>query len=1388
LAQNEIKLNVSDGNLTVTAPKGKFTQQLQKKVKQHKNELMASLNEAINNKQMKSISRIVPDSDYQSPFPLSDLQLGFFMANEPSMEFHVRPHFYMENNLKHLNVLKYEQSWNKALKRHSHSLYFVNNDLKLELLAHTPTIKCVINDYRNLTTEQAEDELLSYRLRHEREELPIDHWPWLKLSVSMWFDQDRQEHFRIHYNHNNFFIDGFATTQLIQEVNAYYEDSNLYLPPLNLNFKDAALALTKLADSEIGQQAKKYWFDRLDSLPPPPALPQITEKNRHCRSMLERFDRVFDEKIWSAFKKNAEHYGITHSSAFINAYTHVLCLWSGGDHFILSQMVTRRFAELHPEIKSVLGNFASLYPLEIKVKLEKTFVENAIALQRQILQDIKHIQFGGMQILQELNRRKGAFGTAPSPYVVGSALFAKGYKKPDYSILETSQTQLDNQFFELENGGCYCVWDVFLEFFPAGLIEDMWEAFQNLVVQLANSKKAWDMNDFNLLPQSMLKVRSQKNETARCIPSVLLHKLASCDKNSNPKQLAVIDEKGTLSYGDYAKRSDALSSCLMACNESIKGKTVAIIMDRNQGCVTAVMSVLKAGAAYVPIDPKIPKGRIHMLLAETTSGLVITEEKYFGLIDPSENIKIIDVFKFEQRKGWTENAKPSAVKFTDLAYVIYTSGSTGRPKGVMIDHRGAVNTVLDINHRFNVSAADVFMSISAFNFDLSVYDIFGAYATKACVVFPDHNRILDPAHWAELINTHQATIWNTVPALMQLLIDFAERSNIRFDSIRLVLLSGDLIPVDLPDAIKKSCPNALVISLGGATEASIWSIIYPIEESTLNLKSIPYGSPMVNQRWHIKDKIGRDCPDWVPGQLYIAGQGLAQGYWQDPQKTTEQFIDDANTNERLYRTGDLGRYFPDGTIQFIGRVDYQVKIQGNRVELGEIESNLLSFPGVKQAVVTLSEGSNKNLQNLVAHVVPEEPSKKSKTQIDKEQIERHLSKKLPTYMVPKLWHIMDVLPVTTNGKVDRKKLTTLYTNQVDSKQTVIEYAAPQSNTQKALHVIWCDILNFEKIGINDNFFDLGGQSFDGIRIITIINKQFNKNLSLIDLLNSRDIASLALKIADKERPEEYRYVKAIKSTGDGPTLFLIHPAGGSISGYYELANHLDNVVFGLEVTDFDQDEHIFKSIKTMACAYANEITQIQKTGPIIIGGWSTGGMIAHAVVKELERKGYQFVTTLILDGPTPMKFAILADLQVAKWFLEDLNLGININAQTEKIDAAPDLLKQYIKAAKSDDIRLPGFPELWAIFRIFNAMVRAGSDHQPEIIDSDVNVVRVSNEVVSEFIDHPQIDSKDWGWGLFSNGNVKHIKVKGNHHDFLKDGHVKKLADQLKAYLNGVNE
>ncbi|MEG4344556.1 amino acid adenylation domain-containing protein [Microcoleus sp. A003_D6] len=458
-----------------------------------------------------------------------------------------------------------------------------------------------------------------------------------------------------------------------------------------------------------------------------------------------------------------------------------------------------------------------------------------------------------------------------------------------------------------------------------------------------------------------------------------IHQLFEFQVKRSPDAIAVIFEGKQLTYQQLNSQANQLAHYLKTLGVGPE-VLVAACVERSLEMVVGLLGILKAGGAYVPLDPNYPANRLAFMLEHSQTPVLLTQQDLVeSLPEHQAHIICLDG-NSEIGDRFSKQNPDTEVTPDNLAYVIYTSGSTGQPKGVAIEHRGAVNTFLDINQRFEVEAGDRVLAVSSLSFDLSVYDIFGLLAAGGTVVIPKVSATPDPADWLDVMTRERVTLWDSAPPLMQMLVDYAIGcAKTLPSSLRLVLLSGDWIPLTLPDRIKDLVSKPVsenfeqpstpaVIGLGGATEASIWSILYPIASVDPEWNSIPYGQSMTNQHFYVLNEAMEQCQEGEVGELYIGGIGLARCYWRDEEKTNKRFITHPHTGDRLYCTGDLGRYLPDGNIEFQGRIDHQVKIRGFRIELGEIEAVLGQHPDVQVAVVAAQEDVP-GQKRLIAYVV-----------------------------------------------------------------------------------------------------------------------------------------------------------------------------------------------------------------------------------------------------------------------------------------------------------------------------------------------------------------------------------------------------------------------------------
>jgi amino acid adenylation domain-containing protein len=534
-----------------------------------------------------------------------------------------------------------------------------------------------------------------------------------------------------------------------------------------------------------------------------------------------------------------------------------------------------------------------------------------------------------------------------------------------------------------------------------------------------------------------------------------------------------------------ADRALRVAAALVSVGVGV-GDVVGVTVRRGPEQVAAVLGVLAAGGVYVPVGVDQPVVRRERIFAAAGVRCVVTGASVVALGWSG------DVVVLERAWSVAPLASPVVVGGDELAYVIYTSGSTGEPKGVEVSHRSALNTVVDVNERFGVGGSDRVLALSSLDFDLSVYDVFGLLSVGGSVVVVGEEERQEAQWWVRAVGRWSVTVWNSVPALLDMaLVAGADRPGWA-DGLRLVLVSGDWVGLDLPDRLRGQCAGGRLVALGGATEAAIWSNAFEVESVAAHWRSVPYGFPLRNQSFRVVDGRGRDCPDWVAGELWIGGVGVARGYRGDPERTAARFVTVDGT--RWYRTGDMGRYWPDGTLEFLGRRDFQVKLGGHRIELGEIEAALSTHPAVSRAVAVVTG------QRRLAALVVTDPA----TTIDPDTLRQLCTQRLPTYMVPDRILTTDTLPLTANGKIDRATIDTLLTTT-----TTQPGQPPTGPIETTLATIWTHLLHTNHIHRDDNFFTLGGDSLLATQLVAAVRHEFGAALSLRLLLGLPTLAELS---------------------------------------------------------------------------------------------------------------------------------------------------------------------------------------------------------------------------------------------------------------------------------------
>ncbi|MEQ8973602.1 MAG: amino acid adenylation domain-containing protein [Coleofasciculus sp. C1-SOL-03] len=1093
----------------------------------------------------EELPKVVPHADEQhKPFPLTDVQQAYWIGRQDVFELgNVASQAYLEIETVDFNLERFEKAWQRLINRHGMLRAIVQSDGQQQILAQVPAYKVKVLDLREKTPKIAASKLAEMRDRLSHQRLPADQWSLFTIQAS----QLNNNKVRLHFNFDVLICDAWSLGIISRELAELMQNPDIALPPLELSFRDYVLAEIACRNSETYRRSLEYWQSRLATLPPSPELPLVKSLTTVKHPQFVRRTRKLAPESWQRLKHRATKANVTPSGLLLAAFAEILTVWSKNPQFSINLTLFNPLP-LHPEVNQIVGDFTSVTLLAVDNSEQESFQVRSQRIQKQLWENLDHRYVSGVQVLRELARTQGQASAAFMPVVFTSTLTQNTQNQPSvpmawlgeliYSISQTPQVYLDHQVFE-DAGTLILYWDAVEDVFPLGLLDDMFAAYCDFLNRLANEEDLWQTKTRQLLPSAQLQQLATINGTeAPIAEAALLQTLFFEQAALHPQQAAVVTSSRTLTYQELCDRANQLADQLRQLGVR-PNELVAIVMEKGWEQVVAALGILASGAAYVPIDPGLPGERRWHLLEEAQVQWVLTQSWLDTDLEWSETSRRFCIDTLEPSSS---SAPLEPIQHpSDLAYVIYTSGSTGKPKGVMIDHRGAVNTILDINQRFNVKCQDRVFALSSLSFDLSVYDIFGTLAAGGTLVIPDAHATKDPAHWVQLIVQHQVTLWNSVPALMQMLVEYAaSRSELLPQSLRLVMLSGDWLPLNLPDQIRTLFKEVQVISLGGATEASIWSILYPIEQVDPTWKSIPYGRPMRHQHFYVLNQALEPCPVWVIGQLYIGGIGLAKGYWRNPEKTNTSFIIHPQTQERLYKTGDLGRYLPDGTIEFIGREDFQVKVNGHRIELGEIEATLQQHPSVKEVIVSAVGESRENKQ-LVAYVVPKQEliSSNSSSSPDQklvdfagtqqwlqptnsqnqkpvsmaDELRNCVQQKLPNYMIPSVYIFLDQVPLTPNGKVDRKALPVPENiNPQESAASVM----PQTESEQLIARVWQEILQLEKVGIHDNFFDLGGNSILMIKTQVKMQDLWEQEIPIVEMFKHPTIHSFAKYLSQEE--------------------------------------------------------------------------------------------------------------------------------------------------------------------------------------------------------------------------------------------------------------------------------
>lgn len=1180
------------------------TEQAAKEVENFKRSILENKDQAAN----------LPE-DYEDFYPMSDIEQGmvfYYLRDSKDAVYHDQLTYAIKG--KNIDIKAMEKAI--ALMTQKHQILRTSFDtsnfsqmIQVVHKTHSPDIRIV---HLEGMREKEKDSCIKEYLAKDKKELFDMTRPLWRVYL---FVKDHDILIFALICHHAI-LDGWSVASYVTELaNTYNRIKNagekeLKMEPLEHSYKD--FVIEQIAVKSRREIAEYWERELLDHKRLKLGFRADTAPSGRMGQIQYELDKALRIKV----KELSDRCKTSVKNIYLIAYSYMLNMLSYENDIVVGLVEHNR--PICKDSDKILGCFLNTVPLRMKFEKGMTWME----LIDWIISKTTELKLYGKLSLYEILKIIGKGDAYENP------IFDTLFNYVDFHILNDIDADIEEDTMSAVDELTYAKTNTLLDFtlynsndrvvadvgYDNGIFShddamrlvDYFVRILGLVVE--NPERVIDKAD--VLSEDEKKMYAAYNETyAEYAGNKLLNELFEEQVKRTPNNIAVIFRDNQFTYQELDERSNQIAHYLIG-QGVVKNDFVAVSAKRDIFTIANILGILKAGAAYIPIDPDYPEeGRAY-----------ISSDSQYKIMLESDCYMKKDMSKYPVEKPEV------AALSRENAYVIYTSGSTGRPKGVIITHKAAVNTILDINKRIAVDEKDRILGISSMCFDLSVYDIFGALSTGAALVMIPDQR--DIKNISKALTEYGITIWNSVPAIMDLCVEHINGRYCENNTLRMIMLSGDWIPLKLPEKLWRKFPKASIISLGGATEASIWSCYYPVSAVEKGWKSIPYGWPLSNQRLYVLDKSMQMCPVSVKGEIYIGGDGLAKGYLNDGDKTAKAFIRHEKLGN-LYRTGDFGVFHKEGYIEFCGRLDQQVKIRGYRIELGEIEQKLLRHKDIKEAILTVKEDSSKN-KYLCAYITGDK-------ELTTNELRTFLSKELPDYMIPAHFVRLEKIPLTPNGKIDRNALP----EPLGNVNIGSIYEAPRDEIEMLLTDIWKDILKVNNIGINDSFFELGGYSLKATSFISKIGKLLNMEIPLekIYLYNTiKEFAEYIRTEMNDAAKRDHNNIVLIKKGSDyKKNVFMVHNGSGEFDVFRELCGYLDSRVnyWGIRADRFEINDIGTYSIEQIAKGYIEQIKSIQKTGPYYIIGWCLGGTIAFEMSRALEEEEEEIGMLYMINSEAP---------------------------------------------------------------------------------------------------------------------------------------------------------
>ncbi|MBB5395405.1 amino acid adenylation domain-containing protein [Mucilaginibacter sp. AK015] len=1238
-------------------------------------------------------------------------------------------------------------------------------------------------DYHDLSLQDDEQNKLfikNYNRQLAITPLDLIHGPLYKAAI---LKLSQHEHHVVLLMHH-IVCDGWSVGIIMQDLSKLYSAFAQGCPP-NL---PAAPQFSKYAVEEIAasrsaqhQATEKYWIDQFKGSDHLLDIPVDNPRPSPRKYKSNRADFSLDTALVDRLKLMARKAGVSFVTTVLASFEVFLHRLTGQDEIIIGlpaagQSATGNFG--------LVGHCVNLLPLRSFPKGDQSFINYLKTRKNEVLDAYDHQQYTFGSLLKKLNIPRDPTRVPLVPVVfnidIGMDDGISFHNLKHRYINNPREYETFEIFLNItdHNGTLTLEWSYNTQLFGPATISRFMDEFDHLLREVVNTPDTPIGKIPAINADKILQQLTKWNDTKVDYPKEKpLHQIISETASKYPDSIALKFKNEALTYTQLNQKANQLAAMLIG-NDVKPGDKVAVSLDRSVELVVSLLAIIKAGATYIPLDPDFPVNRISYMLEDSAAVVLVTSEAYKGQYTSTAKEIILDDI-WQGLENYTTADPDVSVNGNDLVYILYTSGSTGQPKGVQIKHHNVVNFLCSMQKQPGLTAADKLLAVTTISFDIAGLELWLPLITGAQTVLAGAAEVKDGSALLDIIRKEKITVMQATPYTWRMMLEAG------WDTEKIkVICGGEALPIDLAARILGRASS--LWNVYGPTETTIWSTLKEIKHTD---RAVSIGKPIDNTLVYILDKFQKPLMPGAAGGIYIGGEGVALGYLNQPQLTSEKFIADpfsAEGNAKLYRTGDLGTFTADGDLMYLSRIDAQVKIRGYRIETGEIEFNLSKENAIKQAVV-IARADNNGIDKLVAYITLKDGVQKTGEAELIQQWRTNLRASVPDYMVPDNFAIIDALPMTPNGKVDKKALAA----QGIAVAETNHYVAPRTNVEKLVADIWKEFLGIEQVGIYDNFFELGGHSLIAVQVMAKIEKETGKRMPLAILFENSTVEKLSLMLEMDGRSVTWDSLVPIKPTGSKVPIYIVHGAGLNVLLFNALAKHMDadQPVYGLQAKGLNGVDEPLNRMEDIAAHYISAIRAHNPNGPYALAGYSFGGIIAYEMARQLEALNKEVRMLAMFD--TYAYRTPYYDPWLVKYVKRGLYFGRKAWHSITFKDGFTKTLKKRATAIERGATRL-----LWKLkfgkkqeqtgfFGYANKIDEMNNIAQKhyKIQPYDISIELFRAEERSFYLD----DYEYMGWKPYALKGVNIHKVPGEHNTIFKEPNDKIFAKILQDCLNKIN-